>query len=545
MSRWTLSAIACPMSAIASFLTLAGAAPAAAQGWVEPPPHVRGYPVVRLETDVRVRVTDRVAQVEVTEWFENRGGIVAEGDYLYPLPGEAVFSGFSLWQGDLELRGEILDAGEARAIYESIVRRRADPALIELAGSGLLRARVFPIEPGDKRKVTLRYTQVLERAGDALHFRYAAGKGGAGNVFPEPRPPIPWHGGRGFPDLSMRQDRPEGDTTSMDRPDSPLRLELVAEREGRFLAPFSPTHPVRHSRRDGRLVVEVEGELRGKLSLFLPLAREGVGLALATHRVPGEDGYFMLTLSPGRGEASAEPRDLTVVLDVSGSMSGEKMEQARSAVLGLLETLAPRDRFRLVAFSNRVRPESEGWRAARPDELREAAEWVERLQADGGTAIADALDEAFRLESSEGRLPIVVFVTDGLPTVGERSPQRIAERVEGVRSRARVFAFGVGHDVDAHLLDRLSAASRGTTTYVEPGENVARALELMAAKVRHPVLTDLALERAPVRLLEVYPVTLPDLFAGEELVLFGRYRGDADAGELRLRGRRGGREAAY
>jgi Ca-activated chloride channel family protein len=323
-----------------------------------------------------------------------------------------------------------------------------------------------------------------------------------------------------------------------------LEFELVAENGGRFLAPFSPTHALEHEVRGGRLFVRTEGELRGRLSVFLPLATDGVGLSLATHRTPGELGDFMLTLTPGSGEALAQPRDVTVVLDVSGSMSGEKMEQARSAVLHLLETLSGEDRFRLVAFSNRVRPESEDWRPATQGALQGARAWLERLQADGGTDISGALEEALRLASPDERLPLVVFLTDGLPTAGERNAERIAARVEQARGRARIFAFGVGHDVDTHLLDALSAAARGTTTYVEPAESVARAVELLAARVRHPVLTELEIAEAPVELREVYPVTLPDLFAGETLVLFGRYEPGRE-GELVVRGRRGGEAISF
>jgi Ca-activated chloride channel family protein len=504
-----------------------------AQGWIEPPAGRQLDQVVRLETDVRVSVVDQVAQVEVTEWFENRSRGVAEGTYLYPLPGEAVFSGFSLWQGEQELRGEILDAREARTIYEGIVRRRADPALIELAGSGLLRARVFPIEPGQRRRVTLRYTQVLGRSGDALQFRYAAGTGGASNIFPVPGPqPLP-----------MPRPRPAEGEAAPEREDGALRLELVAENGDRFLAPFSPTHTLTHARRGERLIVRTEGELRGRLSVFLPLARAGVGLSLVTHRTPGEEGYFMLTLSPGTAEAALQPRDVTMVMDVSGSMSGAKMEQARSAMLRLLESLSPQDRFRLIAFSSGVRPESEDWRPARPAELAQARAWVESLRAEGGTNISGALDEGLRLESPPARLPVVIFLTDGLPTAGERSAEVIAQRAEGARGRARVFAFGVGHDVDTHLLDALSAATRGSTTYVDPNEDVERALELLAAKVRHPVLTDLQISGVN-GLTEIYPVVLPDLFAGEALVLFGRFR-QVQQGDLRITGLRSGQRASF
>lgn len=495
---------------------------ASGQGWIEPPPLVGGsFDVEKVRSEVRVRLEGRVAQVEVTEWFRNQGRRVAEGHYLYPLPGEAVFQGFSLFQGDAELRGEIMDADEARAIYEEIVRRRADPALIELAGHGLLRARVFPIEAGEERKVTLRYTQVLGRAGNALQLVYAGGvRGGVAASR------APWSGEEA---RTLREHRV-----------AQTLFEVVAEDGEAYLEPFSPTHTLESRRERGRLVVRVQGEASGRLALFFPLAGDAVGVSLATHRPVGDDGYFMLTLSPGRNPGVVQPRDVTVVLDVSGSMSGEKMVQARAALHAFLGTLDGDDRFRLVAFSSDVRPQAEGWTTPRDRGLDRARSWVDGLVADGGTNIGGALDEAFRLESPEGRLPVVVFLTDGLPSVGEQSPERLADRAQARAGRARVFAFGVGHDVNTHLLDRLGEAGRGSTEYVQPGENVERALSVLATKVRYPVLTDLELDGAPVRLSEIYPVRIPDVFAGEELVLFGRYQGEG-SGRVGIRGQRSGR----
>jgi Ca-activated chloride channel family protein len=501
------------------------AAPAWAQGWIEPPPNRAGqFGVVKVRTAVSVQVTGRVALVEVEEWFRNDGGGLGEGDYLYPLPGEAVFSNYSLFQGDQELRGETMDAAQARAIYEEIVRRKRDPALIELAGHGLIRARVFPINHGETRKITLRYTQVLGRAGDALQFRYAAG------------------GRFGGPTAT-----PEG-TAAVRRvaEPAPMSFTLTADSAALYRDPFSPTHQVQVTREDGRLRVRPVSDLTGDFALFLPFARSLVGMTLATHRPIGEDGYFMLTLSPGRPDGLALPRDVTVVLDVSGSMSGSKLEQAKDALRQLLGSLGREDRFRLLAFSNGIRALSMDWSRATAEELRAAREWVDDLRADGGTDIAGALTEAFRLTSPEERLPIVLFLTDGLPSVGEQNPERIAQQAEEGRGRNRVFAFGVGHDVNTYLLDRLSSAGRGATQYVEPGEDVEQALSTLAAKVQHPVLVELSLRDAPVELTEIYPVTLPDLFAGEELVVFGRYRTRrAASGPVVIEGRRGNRAERF
>src|SRR4029077_19143982 len=149
------------------------------QGWIEPIrplPMPRGS-VTKIRSAVQVVVTGRVARVSVEEWFRNDGALLDEASYLYPLPGEATFSDFSLWQGDRELKGEPMDAGQARSIYEEIERRKRDPALIELAGHGLLRARVFPIGPGETPKTSLRCTQWPYRVAGARRLRSTAGTG--------------------------------------------------------------------------------------------------------------------------------------------------------------------------------------------------------------------------------------------------------------------------------------------------------------------------------------------------------------------------------
>ena len=500
--------------------TLVGTSPLFGQGWIEPAPGIRcECAVQRTRTVVSVRVTGRVARVEVEEWFRNQGGILGQGDYLYPLPGEAVFSNFSLFQGDQELTGETMDAGQARSIYEEIVRGKRDPALIELAGHGLIRARVFPINPGETRKITLRYTQLLARAGDALQFRYAAGR---------PTGPTP---------------RPGGEAPSRAAESAPLSFQMVLDSAGQFRDPFSPTHQIHTDRMGDRLTVRTPENLAGDFSVFLPLARGLVGLTLAAHRPSSEDGYFMLTLSPGngRGETAAQPRDVTVVVDVSGSMSGSKITQARAALRQLLASLNRSDRFRLIAFSGNVRSYRGGWTRATGDEVFDAQRWVEQLTADGGTNIEGALREAFSETGSEERLPIVLFVTDGLPSVGEQNPERIASRAEGARGRARIFAFGVGYDVNTYLLDRLTAAGRGSTQYVQSEGEVETALGSLIAKISTPVLTDLQIADAPASLREIYPAQLPDLFAGDDLVVFGRYgSGDRRSGRVVITGRRNG-----
>src|SRR5256714_15237981 len=227
--------------------TISSALPA--QGWIDPVrpppgPQVPNGPIERLRSAVQVSISGRVARVTVEEWFRNNGPTLNEGMYHFPLPGEAIFSSFSLWQGDQELRGEAMDANQARAIYEAIVRQKRDPALIELAGQGLIRARVFPIAPGETRKITLKYTQLLDRAGDAWRFRYLGDR---------------------------------------NRQSAPRSFRLDVDSAAKFGDPYSPTHQVQVSRRDNHLEVTLADNLAGgsgDFELLLPLARGPMGLSL-------------------------------------------------------------------------------------------------------------------------------------------------------------------------------------------------------------------------------------------------------------------------
>jgi len=484
-----------------------------AQGWIDP---VRPIPqsnprVERLRSAVQVSISGRVARVTVEEWFRNNGPALDEGMYHFPLPGEAVFSSYSLWQGDQELRGEAMDAAQARAIYEAIVRQKRDPALIELAGQGLIRARVFPIAPGETRKITLKYTQLLDRAGDAWRFRYL------------------------------------GDRNRLTAPRS-FRLEV--DSAARFGDPYSPTHQVQVTRRDNRLEVTLsEGSAAaGDFELLLPLARGLIGLSLIPHHPVGEDGYFMLLLAPGAAaDAATLRRDVVAVIDVSGSMSGEKIQQAKAALIQLLGTLRAGDRFRLVAFSGGVRRYAQEWTEVAADTRRDAETWIRSLDAEGGTNIAGALTEAFAQEPAEQSLGVVVFLTDGQASTGETDPERIATNAEQGRGKFRVFSFGVGDDVNTYLLDRLTERARGTTEYIRPGENIERAVGTLAAKVASPVLTDVTITAGSgIELYDLQPGSLPDLFAGDEMVVLGRYRG-VGSGEwsVTVQGRRNGRQEEF
>src|SRR5213076_1368334 len=239
-------------------------------------------------------------------------------------------------------------------------------------------------------------------------------------------------------------------------------------------------------------------------------------------------------------------RDVVAVLDVSGSMSGDKLDQAKAALVQLLGGLRRTDRFRVVTFGSGVRRYTVGWTDASADSVRAAQDWVRRLDTGGGTNIAGALTEALTAQPREGALGVVVFLTDGLPTVGETDPERLADQAERSRGPFRVFAFGIGYDVNTYLLDRLTDRARGVTEYIRPGGDIEQIVGALAAKISSPVLTDLALRGDGVEFYDLQPERLPDLFAGDELVVFGRYRGEGRRERsVTVTGRRNGREESF
>jgi Ca-activated chloride channel family protein len=509
---------------VALTLALAALLPGAlrAQGWIQIDRPVRvGVPtsVVRVSSSVRTTIEGRVARVEVEERFRNDGAGLAEGSYLYPVPGEAAVTDFALWIGETQVHGEMMDAEHARGIYEDIVRRLRDPALLTFEGDGLLRGRVFPIPPGATRRVVLRYTQLLRRDGDALRLQYAIG----------PRPAA----------------APREDGQPAPPPPDTFRYVVEVPDAATYGTPYSPTQRITTRRAGDRLQIALDPDATGDVEIFLPLRRGLVGTSVVTSAPGGEDGYFMLLLAPPAAEeGEALPRDLTLVLDVSGSMAGDKLEQARSALRQAIAALRPADRFRLVAFSTRVVNFRDGYVAATPANLDAARAFLDGLDADGGTNIAGALEAVLGTQSQAERLSIVVFVTDGLPTVGERSPERIAALAGARAGRARIFPVGVGYDVNTYLLDRLAVEGRGVAEYVAPDADVETAMSAVLGRIQHPALVNLRIAAAPVALVETYPAALPDLFFGQELVVFGRYRG-AGSGPVVVTGERNGHRERY
>jgi len=506
----------------------ASAAPAlGAQGWIVPrpcglgiqpiegrtPPIVRDCSagIVRTRSEVRVELADHVLRYEVEERFVNRGATLGEADYLFPLPTNAAFQNLALSIDGELVAGETMNAGQARNIYESIVRARRDPALVEWMGHGLLHARIFPLEPGRERTVVVRFQSVAPREGDALRVDYF--RGGA-----------------------------PGTTNVRDGGDASFTLSYRQAPE--FGAPFSPTHQLEVADRDGRRVVTVRGDARD-VTLLVPVRARNEAAITALNYAPGnEDGFTLLSVTPPAGRRTdVIPRDVTLVLDVSGSMNGRKIEQARAAGRQLLSTLHEADRFRLIDFSSDVHTFRDDFVAATPDNVREATRYLAALDASGSTNIEGALREALRPAVVRGRLPVILFVTDGEPTVGDTRPDHLAAMAADANAHAeeprRIFTFGLGSDVNVGLLEQLALQGRGTSQFVRPDESVERMVGIVADRLVGPMLTDVRVHvDGDVRLSRMLPGETTDIFADRDLSLVARYSGHGRA-RVVVEGRRG------
>jgi Ca-activated chloride channel family protein len=504
------------LSVLGLLLATVGVAQADGVVIVDPPPGVPGPETPNLVVEyhrVSVDITDQVASTKVDQVFLNDTHYDLEGIYVFPLPQEAAISEFAMYVDGERWEGEILPSDEARAIYEDIVRQRLDPALLEYVGRDTFKASIFPIDPGDEREVELAYTQVLKNDGGLVKY-----------VYP----------------LDTERFSAE--------PLKEVVISVHVESAQPIRAIYSPSHDVAIDRIDEH-TVNVSFEASDVLpdrdfELYYTISDEDFGLNLLSYRERGEDGFFLLLVAPKleSDEEEVVAKDVILVLDTSGSMEGEKIEQAKEALEFILGHLNAEDRFNIVAFSTGVTVYNEELQsAANADDARS---FVDDLRAVGGTNIDLALAEALAMADGE-RPQIIIFLTDGLPTEGVTDEDQIIANVQRQASDSvRIFAFGVGDDVNTFLLDTIAQDHRGASSYVRPQESIEEEVSSFYAKVSTPLLADIELDFGDLRVEETYPYPLPDLFADTQLVVVGRYQ-EGGTTDVVLRGQVNGEEQEF
>jgi Ca-activated chloride channel homolog len=476
------------------------------------------------ELDYHAKINDQVAQVSVTQSFVNTGSRQMEVSFVFPVPYDGAIDRMTFMVDGKEYDAKLLDAKEARKAYEEYVRRCQDPALLEWVGWGMFKTSVFPVPAGAERKVSLRFSQLLRKDGKLTDFLI-----------------------------------PLSTAKYTSSPVEKLSIHVAIETSQQLKSVYSPTHSVNIERPDNKhAVVKLEAKdtiPTTDFRLLYDTADGKLGASLISYRPDkDEEGFFLLLASPQIKAADNErpAKNVIFVVDRSGSMSGKKIEQAREALKFVLNNLRKGDTFNIVAYDSNVesfRPELQKY----DEETRKAAlGFVEGLYAGGSTNIDGALSTALEMIKDDSRPNFILFLTDGLPTVGEKNEAKIAANAkQNNKRRARMINFGVGYDVNSRLLDRLSRENYGQSEYVRPDEDIESHVSRVYNKMGAPVMTNVAVKvdiegssSQSGGVSRVYPKEVYDLFAGEQIVMVGRYKRDGDA-KITITGKVGGKEQKF
>ena len=463
--------------------------------------------------NVDISIENGVARVRIEEEFQNTTARTLEAVYLFPIPSSAVISDFVMKVGDQVLKAEVLPAEEAKKIYQEIVAQLKDPALLEYVGSQLIRLSVFPFEAGEKRQFFIEYSQPLEISSNAYTMVY------------------PFK-------IDSLLSAPIGSVS--------IRINTTEE----IAEVFSPSHPLK----------EIEGyagrEYTFNAKDFVPASDVALVFTASREEIPSSiatfwddktgEGYFLLTLIPRIREERVIPKDVVFVLDISGSMYGEKIEQAKRALEQVLQMLRSEDRFAIVTFDDKIYNLTDGLLSA-----SEKGIWLEkvrRIQANGMTNIYDALQTSIDMFSrgDEGRFKVLLFLTDGAPTAGITDTGRIvSDATNEARARnVHLFSFGVGTGVVAELLDRLVQENAGRVSYIIEGENIEGKVTDLYRSIETPALENVTITFEGVETTKVLPSGPHSLFSGYALRLSGLFFEEGDL-KVTVEGRRGGEKYIY
>lgn len=458
-----------------------------------------------------MQIRNQFASVTVTETLLNTCGRMFEAEYYMPIPADASVDQLTLTVNGQELSGEILSADQARARYEDIVRRKRDPALLEYAGLGCIRVKAFPLEPGKPATLTMHYSMLCPKEGDVVELQ--------------------------FPLATARHSS------------APVKeVKVVANIHGQsdLLNIYSPTVDIDTKYRGDRDATVTYSTTNcypaSDFVVYFTEDNSDIGATFLTYFPDRDkDGFYMMLVSPNHRASSGTPiaKDILLVLDRSGSMGGEKIAQARDAARFVINNLNSGDRFDIITYNDGIESCFSALKSATRTNREMALADVDRVEAGGGTNIHDALAVAMdelvassqqaSLGASATRPAYVLFLTDGLPTVGIRDEQRIIDDTREANDlNARLFCFGVGYDVNVRLLDNLSSEEGGKTAYVKPDEDIEAKVASLYSKIKNPVMTGMQAVVGGFRLRDRLPDQLRDLFENDQIVQVGRISNDGD-----------------
>lgn len=467
-------------------------------GWISPNTRViHAQPVLVTGVEARIELADQVATTTLDIALRNPTGRLQESELLVPVPSGAVLKAFAFEGGNAEGTARLLPRDEARRIYDSIVAQTRDPALLEFVGNAVVKSSVFPVPANGTQKVRVTYEQLLEADGARLDY-----------VLPRSEAveyAVPW------------------------------KVTMRVKSTSRIASVYSPSHEIAAKQPNGN-EASVSCETKDPGAFRVSLLRETKDemtaslLAYPDPKIGG--GYFLVMIAPPKAKADAKPmlREVTLVIDRSGSMAGPKLDQVKAAALQVIEGLNDGEGFNLIVYNEAVEMFAAQPVVKNAETTKQAREYISALRVSGGTNIHDSVVEALRQKPIEGMLPLVLFLTDGLPTIGQTSEKAIREAVaKGNPHQRRVFTFGVGVDVNTSLLTRVARETRATAEFVLPKEDVEVKVGRVFERLRGPLLTKPVLRVLddPTRVSDLIPAPLPDVFEGEQILLSGTYRGEA------------------
>lgn len=468
----------------------------------EPPRNIikTAFPLEVKYHRVNADLNDQSAVTYIDQEFYNPTGAMLEGFYVFPVPENAVIKKFTMFINGTETEAELLDAKKATQIYEDIVRKSLDPALLEYQGRGIFKVRIFPIEPGSTKRVKISYTQILEKDNGTMEYVY-----------------------------------PLNTEKFSAKPLNNVSINVNLESSDSLKNIYCTSHETDIVRKnDNHAVVSWEQKNikpDTDFNLYYSTDKSGIGLSVLAYKEKGNDGYFFLSASPGidSQDSAISEKDITFVLDVSGSMAGEKLEQAKKALQFCVNNLNRGDRFQLIRFSTEA--EALFNEPAKTDKanLRKAKNFISDMKAVGGTHIEEALSLALSVKYSS-RPHMIIFITDGRPTIGETDEDKLVKKIRNANnSNIRIFTFGIGYDINTHLLDKITKETRAYRYYISPKEDIEVKISNFYTKVQSPVLTDIKLTfTGNIRASKTYPRELPDIFAGSSVTILGSYSGSGD-----------------
>lgn len=482
-----------------------------------------------LATDVAFRVSGPIARARVVQTFRNPHDAWYEGVYVFPLPESGAVDRLVLRIGTRVVEGEIRERELAKQAYAQARAAGQRAALLDQARPNIFSTNVANIAPGETVVVELEYQQVLRYDNGRFSLRFPMVVGP--RYIPTAAVPVVADAHRITPPV-MRPGT-EGERTN------PVSIRVTLDAGVPLATVESAYHPIDVKERDDsrREIMLADAATPGNRDFELTWVPRQSALpqsAWFTERVGADHYALLMLLPPEAARAPRLPREVVFVLDTSGSMAGASIRQAKEALELALGRLGPQDRFEVIEFNSGARALFNGARDAGPDNLRAAVRWVRALEARGGTEMAAALRLALDGAERSSRVRQVVFLTDGAVGNEEGLFRLIRERL----GDSRLFTVGIGSAPNSHFMTKAAQLGGGTFTYIGRIEEVRAKMGELFAKLEAPVLKDVQAHWPEGVQVEAWPARLPDLYAGEPLVLVARL--DKLDGELRVRGQRDG-----